>query len=105
MRIERTFRTIRTLTTFRTFDIMEKETEKIQRKVLKGKVISVKMAKTVVVQVDRFIKHKRYGKYVKRSKNFKAHDEKNEYKVGDTVLIESIRPISKDKHFLVKGRI
>lgn len=70
-------------------------------KVLKGTVISDKMAKTVVVEVERFIKHAKYGKYFKRSKNYKAHDPENRAKVGEVVEIRECRPISKDKHFEV----
>ena len=71
------------------------------QKVLKGIVVSDKMAKTVVVAVDRFIKHPKYGKYVTTTKRYKAHDEKNAFKVGDKVSIREIRPMSKDKTFEV----
>ncbi len=70
-------------------------------KVLKGVVVSDKMDKTVVVSVSRFIKHPLYGKFYKVSKKYKAHDENNSHKVGDTVEIVSTRPISKDKKFRV----
>lgn len=69
--------------------------------ILKGKVISDKMMKTVVVSVSRFIKHPLYGKYYKVSKKYKAHDEENKAKNGDTVEIIEVRPISKDKRFKV----
>ena len=59
------------------------------------------MNKTVVVRVDRLKKHPKYLKYYKISKKFKAHDEKNEYKVGDTVVIKETRPLSKDKRWRV----
>ncbi|OHA16126.1 MAG: 30S ribosomal protein S17 [Candidatus Tagabacteria bacterium RIFCSPLOWO2_01_FULL_42_9] len=72
---------------------------------LKGIVISDKMAKTVVVKVERYKKHPLYKKYVKKSKNYKAHDEKNEYKIGDKVIIEESRPLSRDKHFVVAGKV
>lgn len=71
------------------------------KKKLTGKVVSDKMDKTVVVNVQRFVAHKKYGKYFKIDKHYKAHDEKNEYKVGDTVVIEESRPMSKDKNFIV----
>ncbi|GMQ95451.1 MAG: hypothetical protein BMS9Abin13_565 [Patescibacteria group bacterium] len=71
------------------------------KKVLRGVVVSDKMDKTVVVSADRFVKHPKYGKYIRRTKRYKAHDEKNEYKVGDKVRIEETRPISKDKTFKV----
>ena len=74
---------------------------KKSNKILKGVVVSDKMDKTVVVEVSRFIEHAKYGKRIKRSKNYKAHDEKNEKKVGDIVEIEETKPISKDKHFKV----
>lgn len=74
-------------------------------KQLKGVVISDKMAKTAVVRVDRYKKHPLYGKYMKLSKRYKAHDEKKEYKTGDKVIIKECRPLSKDKHFKVVGKI
>ena len=69
--------------------------------VFKGVVVGDKMNKTVVVSVSRFIKHPKYGKFYKVSKKYKAHDENNEYKVGDLVRIMETRPISKDKKFRV----
>jgi len=69
--------------------------------ILKGKVVSDKMNKTIVVSISRFIKHPLYGKFYKVSKKYKAHDEANKYKVGDTVEIIETRPISKDKRFRV----
>lgn len=70
-------------------------------KKLKGIVVSDKMDKTAVVLVNRYVKHPKYKKYVKISKKYKAHDEEKKYKVGDVVIIEECRPISKDKHFKV----
>lgn len=70
-------------------------------KVLKGVVVSDKMDKTVVVEVTRFVEHKKYGKRIKKTKNYKAHDADNEKKVGDIVEIEETKPMSKDKHFKV----
>lgn len=78
----------------------EKEVEK-KGNILKGVVVSDKMDKTVVVSVSRFIKHPLYGKFYKVSKKYKAHDEDNASKVGDTVEIIETRPISKDKRFKV----
>lgn len=69
-------------------------------KILKGTVVSDKMNKTVVVKVDDFKKHPRYGRYYKSSKKYKAHDESGEFHVGDKVLIKETRPMSKDKHFI-----
>ncbi len=74
------------------------------RKKLTGTVVSDKMDKTVVVNVNRYVAHKKYGKYYKIDKHYKAHDEKNEYKVGDLVVIEESRPMSKDKNFVVIGK-
>lgn len=71
---------------------------------LNGKVVSDKMDKTVVVNVQRYVEHKKYGKFYKIDKRYKAHDENNEYKVGDNVVIEECRPLSKDKNFTVVGR-
>lgn len=78
---------------------------KTHRKVLKGVVVSDKMQKTVVVEVNRFVKHLKYGKFMKQSKKYKAHDEENVYKVGDNVSIEETAPISKDKSFKVIGKV
>ncbi len=74
------------------------------RKKLTGTVVSDKMDKTVVVNVIRYVAHKKYGKYFKIDKHYKAHDENNEYKVGDMVIIEECRPMSKDKTFVVVGK-
>lgn len=70
-------------------------------KILKGVVTSDKMDKTVVVKVTRFIEHKKYGKRIKKTKKYKAHDENNSKKIGDMVEIEETKPISKEKHFKV----
>jgi small subunit ribosomal protein S17 len=78
---------------------MEKEIK--SKKTLKGIVTSDKMAKTVVVEVKRFIKHPKYGKYFNLSKKYKAHDEVGKAKLGDEVTIRECRPLSKDKHFEV----
>lgn len=74
------------------------------KKKLTGRVVSDKMDKTVVVNISRYVAHKKYGKYFKIDKRYKAHDENNEYKVGDMVTIEESRPISKDKNFVVIGK-
>ncbi len=68
---------------------------------LTGKVISDKMQKTVVVEVERIKEHPKYKKRYKISKKYKAHDEKGEYKVGDIVIIEECRPLSKEKRWRV----
>lgn len=72
---------------------------------LKGKVVSDAMDKTVVVKVDTTKRHPKYKKRYTVSTKYKAHDESNVYKVGDTVLIESTRPLSKDKHFQVIKKV
>ncbi len=77
--------------------------QKVNKRKLTGKVVSDKSDKTVVVNVSRYVAHKKYGKYYKIDKRYKAHDENNEYKVGETVIIEESRPISKDKNFIVIG--
>ena len=74
---------------------------KIKGKVLKGEVISDKMKDTVVVSVTRYTKDKKYQKFVKSNKKHKAHDEGNTCKIGDKVTIREVKPISKDKHFVV----
>jgi len=79
---------------------METKIKKLN-KVLKGVVVSDKMDKTIVVLVTRFVEHKKYGKRIKMTKKYKAHDETNSKKVGDKVEIEETRPISKDKKFKV----
>lgn len=67
------------------------------RKEKVGLVVSNKMEKTVVVQVERKVKHPKYGKFIKKSSTFKAHDETNECQIGDTVRIMESRPFSKEK--------
>jgi small subunit ribosomal protein S17 len=71
------------------------------KKQLKGIIISDKLQKTVVVQVERLKEHTKYKKRYKVHKKYKAHDEKNQYKTGDNVIIEECRPLSKDKKWKV----
>jgi len=78
----------------------EQETSKIVR-ALTGRVVSDKMDKTVTVLVERKVKHPLYGKVIRRSKKYHAHDENNEYHDGDTVVIEECRPISRSKAWKV----
>ena len=73
--------------------------ERGSRKVIVGFVTSDKMDKTIVVTVEEFIRHPLYGKRVKRSKKFKAHDEENTSGIGDKVRIMETRPLSKDKRW------
>ena len=77
------------------------ETTKKNKKELIGLIISDKMDKSVVVQVERFIPHVVYKKFVKQFKKYHAHDEKNECKIGDMVKIIETRPLSKLKRFRV----
>jgi len=79
--------------------------QKKHRRTLVGKVISDKMQKTVVVAVDRISAHPKYKRYFKRTKKYKAHDEKNECKVGDKVLICESRPISREKKWRVVKKL
>ena len=71
------------------------------KKILIGKVISTKMQKTVVVEVESKLIHPKYRKVIIRHKKYKAHNEKHELNVGDQVKMEETRPISKDKRFMV----
>jgi small subunit ribosomal protein S17 len=71
------------------------------KRTLSGRVVSDKMDKTVTVLVERRVKHPLYGKIVTRSRKYHAHDEKNEFKQGDTVMIEESRPIAKTKAWRV----
>ncbi len=73
--------------------------ERNLRKVRTGKVTSNKMDKTVVVAIEEHVKHPRYKKIVKRTYKLKAHDEKNECNIGDTVKVMETRPLSKDKRW------
>ena len=79
----------------------ENEMERNRRKVRVGVVVSDAMDKTVTVSVERQFSHPLYGKGMKRTKRYHAHDEKNEYRVGDTVRITETRPLSKTKHWRV----
>lgn len=76
-------------------------TERIQK--LKGTVVSTKMQKTAVVEVTRLKKHPKYKKYFRVTKRYKAHNEDESLKAGDKVTIESARPISKEKRWVIIG--
>ncbi len=71
------------------------------RKIYTGTVVSDKMDKTVVVAVKRLVRHPAYKKTIKKITRFKAHDEENKCKVGDTISLIEIRPLSKDKRWMV----
>lgn len=70
-------------------------------RMLRGTVVSNKMKDTVVVSVERYVKHPKIGKYVRLRKKYKVHDAGNTKSVGDEVTIKEVRPISKDKHFTI----
>ena len=75
---------------------------KAGKKQLVGSVVSDKMDKTVVVRVERLVRHPRYGKVLRRAKKYKAHDAKNECQVGDVVRIVESRPLSREKRWAVE---
>ena len=95
------------------FDFLKKDknetkagqTTQIKKRRLEGIVVSDKMKKTAVIRVDGLKLHKKYKKYFKTSNKFKAHDENNEYHIGDKVIIEETRPISKDKCWRIIGKV
>src|SRR3989344_592516 len=84
---------------------MEENKSEIKRRKLKGVVVSDKMQKTIVVSVMRLKKHPKYKKYFKVTRKFKVHDENNEFHIGDQVLIEETRPLSKDKRGWIVSKI
>jgi len=77
--------------------MVEPETTSKKVRTVTGTVISNKMQKTVTVQVERLVKHPKYGKYIRRSTKLHVHDEQNSCQEGDVVLIEECRPLSKTK--------
>jgi small subunit ribosomal protein S17 len=83
---------------------MSAEQTNTSRRTLTGRVVSDRMDKTVTVEVQRRVQHSRYRKYVTRRKTYKAHDENNEYRMNDTVLIEECRPLSRTKRWRVVSR-
>lgn len=76
-----------------------KVTENKLQHTIVGKVVSDKMNKTIVVQIERKVKHPQYGKYVRRFSKMVAHDEKNDCRMGDIVSIQQTRPLSKTKRW------
>jgi small subunit ribosomal protein S17 len=78
--------------------VVEQE-DRGRRKIRVGKVVSDKMEKTVVVVIERLVKHPVYKRYVRRRSRFKVHDEKNECKEGDTIRFMETRPLSKEKRW------
>ena len=77
-------------------------TEALKSKTVTGTVISSKMDKTISVRIQRTVKHPLYGKYIRRSTKVMAHDEVNECNEGDVVIIESSRPLSKNKSWCLQ---
>jgi small subunit ribosomal protein S17 len=77
----------------------ETKVERKQKKVRVGTVISDKMEKTAVVQIERLVKHPIYKRYVRRRKRFKVHDEENQCRSGDVISFMATRPLSKDKRW------
>jgi small subunit ribosomal protein S17 len=83
---------------------MTNETKTTGRRTLTGVVASDRMDKTVTVTVTRLVQDARVHKYIRRQKNYKAHDATNDCKIGDTVVIEESRPLSKTKRWVVVER-
>ncbi|HOJ43053.1 MAG TPA: 30S ribosomal protein S17 [Syntrophorhabdaceae bacterium] len=77
----------------------------VHKRKMTGIVLSNKMDKTIVVEVEKFHKHPKYHKYIKIKKRYKAHDEGNDCRVGDKVVIMESRPLSKEKRWIVKNII
>ena len=77
----------------------------MKKRTLEGIVTSDKMTKTRVVSITRMKKHPKYLKYYKVTTKFKAHDEKNEYKTGDKVVIQESRPLSREKRWVIISKI
>jgi len=75
------------------------------KRTLIGKVVSDKRSKTVTVLIERRVKHELYGKIVAKSSKYHAHDEKGEYKMGDTIEITESRPISKTKNWIASSLV
>ncbi len=80
-------------------DLAEVKSDRGVRTEVTGEVVSNKMTKTIAVQIFRLVRHPKYGKFIKRSSIFKAHDEKNEARVGDRVKLVETRPLSKTKRW------
>ena len=77
-------------------------TERGNKRLITGVVVSDKMEKTIIVRTERLVKHQVFKKYIRRHVKYKAHDERNECKVGDRVLIIESKPISRDKRWRVR---
>jgi small subunit ribosomal protein S17 len=81
---------------------MAEQATQSRRQTLVGTVVSDKMDKTVTIQVERTVMHQLYRRYIKRRKTYAAHDETNDCREGDRVMIESCRPLSKRKRWRVR---
>ena len=91
------------MTTETTTEATTEAAARNRRKARVGKVVSDRMDKTVVVSIERLVKHVTYGRYVRRREKFKVHDEKNECRIGDTIRFMETRPLSKDKRWRFAG--
>jgi small subunit ribosomal protein S17 len=79
----------------------DKQKKESKSKILSGIVVSNKMKDTATVLVERFVKHPKYQKFIKFSKKYKVHNPLNKIENGDKVMIKEVRPISKDKYFII----
>ena len=85
-------------------NIMDTE-KKSKRRLLRGKIVSTKMSKTVVVEVERRVLHSKYKKFMKKAAKYHAHDEDETYQLNENVIIQESRPLSKKKRWVVVGRV
>jgi small subunit ribosomal protein S17 len=86
-------------TTETTTETTTGEVDRAKKKIRVGTVVSDKMQKTVVVQIERLVRHPVYKRYVRRRKRFKVHDEENQCRTGDVIAFMETRPLSKDKRW------
>ena len=86
-------------TTGTTSETTTSEVDRAKKKIRVGTVVSDKMQKTVVVQIERLVRHPVYKRYVRRRKRFKVHDEENQCRIGDVISFMETRPLSKDKRW------
>jgi small subunit ribosomal protein S17 len=86
-------------TTETTSETTTDQVDRAKKKIRVGTVVSDKMQKTVVVQIERLVRHPVYKRYVRRRKRFKVHDEENQCKTGDVIAFMETRPLSKDKRW------
>jgi small subunit ribosomal protein S17 len=83
---------------------MAEQTKKVNKRKLEGVVVSEKMKNTRIVAVTRLTKHPRFHKYYKVTKRFAAHDAENAYKLGDAVVIEETKPMSRTKRWIITSK-